>query len=552
MYSSFTARIVISTSLLITVCSSIQSVQAVAVEMHKDHCLIPGLYGPLPKHIGLSIQQFSRGNSDIQSMSVLTQGNINRMLLHGPSGNGKTAIAQKFAQLTKSKFVSIDAPDIVTKYQNEGAMQVNKMLMDIDKHLEDTTGPITFFIDEIDALGVSRSEGNNNHLDTERAMQKLWLGLSKYERDPQIFFIFATNNVKSLPPPFLKRFTSERVIKIDNPSPEQRKVLLTNFLMHGNIPSLNRRIFNKYFKLINQPTNSELYKDYKNYITSLHESLHLIDEQMILKDKRNSTRINELTKQILDILSRMKKTVTTANQTNLKPLAAHKDLTSALDEYGTLISGYIKCVENAATPVTLAPDLLHHVAEKTDGISNRGLQMIATAISDIKIPITIDMLDTLIKATQEKLKLEEEENKRKNREERTKDLQLEELEVKKKQQELDLRIKELQKEELEEKKKQLEKDRRIKDLQLNELESKKQLLALEKRSAVLKLAAEIRVSKNAHWPENVPLSEIVKQAFKKNSPQFFADYQASWSDFWVSSIEELYVRMRELSTSPIQ
>ena len=52
----------------------------------------------------------------------------NRLILHGPPGNGKSLLARKIADLTDRLFFQIDGPNIINKFQGSGAEKIAQAL----------------------------------------------------------------------------------------------------------------------------------------------------------------------------------------------------------------------------------------------------------------------------------------------------------------------------------------------------------------------------------------------------------------------------------------
>jgi SpoVK/Ycf46/Vps4 family AAA+-type ATPase len=420
----------------------------------KDHCRLPGLYGSLPRELGVSLEAFKAIAHNIANRSVIAATNANRMLLHGPSGTGKTEIAKQFARLTGSDFKSVETSIIVNTFQNSGALGVDKILGEIKAYVDSTRGTLVVFLDEIDGLASPRSE-NTMHLDTERAMQRLWNGLSEYENEPRLFFIFATNNVERLPKAFLNRFISKKIIKIDNPDLQQRKDLLNGFFEDSMIPLLNEAELNRYAKDI-----AKIGIGYSKFASPLQQCLLLLNSQVRLGYKGSRVRIEELAKQAEVLCQSLADKNNLADQAEVSTTQEFdKHNHGIVAEYCRFVFGYLMFVKwgLGATDAFLPQALRDTIADKTEGLSTRALMSLAGNIKDAMregSEITPGLIDSLIAQEREKLKLEEAANKRKKIDDAIKDLQLQELELKKAQQELELRIKQSQLEDMDNKKKQ--------------------------------------------------------------------------------------------------
>eukprot|EP00750_Incisomonas_marina_P027383 INCI6185.2.p1 GENE.INCI6185.2~~INCI6185.2.p1 ORF type:complete len:486 (+),score=74.98 INCI6185.2:131-1459(+) len=82
------------------------------------------------------------------------------VLLFGPPGTGKTELASAVARHNNCHFVSVSAADMVSKYQGESARNVAKLFDNARRQ----KGPTVIFLDEIDALGTSRADGESSDI----------------------------------------------------------------------------------------------------------------------------------------------------------------------------------------------------------------------------------------------------------------------------------------------------------------------------------------------------------------------------------------------------
>lgn len=88
------------------------------------------------------------------------------ILLFGPPGTGKTLIGKCIASQSKSKFFSISASSLTSKWIGEGEKLVRTLFAVAALHQ-----PSVVFIDEIDSMLSKRSE--NEHESSRR--MKVWL-----------------------------------------------------------------------------------------------------------------------------------------------------------------------------------------------------------------------------------------------------------------------------------------------------------------------------------------------------------------------------------------
>ena len=75
------------------------------------------------------------------------------VLLHGPPGTDKTMLAKAVANESDAYFVSINGPEIMSKYYGESEKGVRDVFDDAEKN-----APAIIFLDEIDSIAPKRAE----------------------------------------------------------------------------------------------------------------------------------------------------------------------------------------------------------------------------------------------------------------------------------------------------------------------------------------------------------------------------------------------------------
>lgn len=150
----------------------------------------------------------------------------NRIILHGPPGNGKTSLAQEIANLTGSKFIRLDAPSLVNRYQGSGPEAILSAFNEAANVIRAYECNVVIFIDEIDAIAANTEYENRG--EAKNTLQQLWIQLDAYKNEQKMLIICATNDLNHLHKTFLDRF-GNNVIKIDNPDLDKRKKLLAYY-----------------------------------------------------------------------------------------------------------------------------------------------------------------------------------------------------------------------------------------------------------------------------------------------------------------------------------
>ena len=144
------------------------------------------------------------------------------VLLHGPPGTGKTLVARAVAHETNAHFLRVVGSELVQKYIGEGARLVRE-LFDLAKK----KSPTIIFIDEIGAVGASRTEATTSgDREVQRTLMQLLAGMDGFERRGDVKIIGATNRIDILDRALLRPGRFDRIIEIPLPDVQGRVAIL--------------------------------------------------------------------------------------------------------------------------------------------------------------------------------------------------------------------------------------------------------------------------------------------------------------------------------------
>jgi 26S proteasome subunit P45 family len=144
------------------------------------------------------------------------------VLLYGPPGTGKTLLAKAVAHETNAHFMRVVGSELVQKYIGEGARLVRE-LFDLAKK----KAPTIIFIDEIDAVGASRTEANTSgDREVQRTLMQLLAGMDGFETRGDVKIIGATNRIDILDKALLRPGRFDRIIEIPLPEEDGRLSIL--------------------------------------------------------------------------------------------------------------------------------------------------------------------------------------------------------------------------------------------------------------------------------------------------------------------------------------
>jgi len=135
-------------------------------------------------------------------------------LLVGPPGTGKTLLAKAVAGEADVPFFSLSGSDFVEMFVGVGAARVR----DLFKQAK-AKAPCIIFIDEIDAIGRSRSRGQvpGGNDERENTLNSLLVEMDGFATDSGVIILAATNRPDTLDSALLRPGRFDRQISIDKP-----------------------------------------------------------------------------------------------------------------------------------------------------------------------------------------------------------------------------------------------------------------------------------------------------------------------------------------------
>ena len=144
------------------------------------------------------------------------------VLLHGPPGTGKTLLAKAVAHETNAHFMRVVGSELVQKYIGEGARLVRELF-----DLARKKSPTIIFIDEIDAIGASRTEANTSgDREVQRTLMQLLAGMDGFDNRGDVKIVGATNRIDILDRALLRPGRFDRIIEIPLPDEAGRLSIL--------------------------------------------------------------------------------------------------------------------------------------------------------------------------------------------------------------------------------------------------------------------------------------------------------------------------------------
>ena len=159
---------------------------------------------------------------------TLTKG----ILLHGPSGTGKTLLAKAVATESEANFISVKGPELISKWVGESERGMREIFRRARQ-----AAPCVVFFDEIDSIALTRGGiggtdgggggyGSGSSSSSDRMLSQLLTEMDGIQELQGVVVIAATNRVDMIDAALLRPGRFDKIIFVPNPDMNTREKIL--------------------------------------------------------------------------------------------------------------------------------------------------------------------------------------------------------------------------------------------------------------------------------------------------------------------------------------
>ncbi|HXG06747.1 MAG TPA: AAA family ATPase, partial [Nitrososphaera sp.] len=142
------------------------------------------------------------------------------VLMHGPSGTGKTMLAKAVATESEANFISVRGPELLSKWVGESERGIREIFRRARQ-----AAPCVVFFDEIDSIAPTRGMGGDSMV-TERVVSQLLTELDGIQALSGVVVIAATNRADMIDPALLRPGRFDKIVFVPMPDKAARQRIL--------------------------------------------------------------------------------------------------------------------------------------------------------------------------------------------------------------------------------------------------------------------------------------------------------------------------------------
>ncbi|MDQ3884741.1 MAG: CDC48 family AAA ATPase [Thermoproteota archaeon] len=149
------------------------------------------------------------------------------ILLHGPSGTGKTMLAKAVATESEANFISVKGPELLSKWVGESERGIREIFRRARQ-----AAPCVIFFDEIDSIAMARGGGLGGEMGgggsgtNDRVISQILTELDGISELHGVVVLAATNRPDMIDTALLRPGRFDRIVFVPNPDKRTRKKIL--------------------------------------------------------------------------------------------------------------------------------------------------------------------------------------------------------------------------------------------------------------------------------------------------------------------------------------
>ncbi|MGB7636603.1 MAG: AAA family ATPase, partial [Nitrososphaeraceae archaeon] len=149
------------------------------------------------------------------------------ILLHGPSGTGKTMLAKAVATESEANFIGVKGPELMSKWVGESEKGIREIFRKARQ-----AAPCVIFFDEIDSIAPTRGGGAGIeggmgiNTSTERMVSQLLTELDGIQELQGVVVLAATNRVDMIDMALIRPGRFDKIVFVPKPDRKTRQVIL--------------------------------------------------------------------------------------------------------------------------------------------------------------------------------------------------------------------------------------------------------------------------------------------------------------------------------------
>src|SRR6266487_1885100 len=146
------------------------------------------------------------------------------LLMHGPSGTGKTMLAKAVATESEANFISVRGPELLSKWVGESERGIREIFRRARQ-----ASPCVIFFDEIDSIAPTRGggmEGGGVHSSAERMVSQLLTEMDGIQEIHEVVVLAATNRIDMIDTALLRPGRFDKIVYVPKPDVNTRQKIL--------------------------------------------------------------------------------------------------------------------------------------------------------------------------------------------------------------------------------------------------------------------------------------------------------------------------------------